>query len=482
MKFLFLLASFLMLSYTDYAQQALKVEKWFVSRYYSTDTNSVTNDLLRQIKILDITKSVDNNTYSGTVDYGNSSTTLTEICNIKITSNYISITTDKETWLGEIQETGDDRIVIKLGAVLYYFKLLTNQQQPIKSKTTYTKVQFKGNWVETERVDYTKNVHKIITNDSIYLHFTNDSAIYLTGTRRLPVYGTFFLTHGNNLNVSKRDFKVISITDQMMVLDDYNNIIHTFIHTSTPFFFEINKQLIPKVDIDLTPKSLIKNWFVYSLSTPISVENDNALSTLNILEQNSETSYSGTVEFGDWKKNSYKTLPCKITFSENNLRIESEEFNLTGKIFKANGDTIIFGKVKNLIYCLKKIETINNLNIESETSVIQLTPASLIKNWSVLQAEFEPGTKTTETGVLIELNIERELEIQKYKGMVTFDHRGKRLIQDCTLQFTGDLKTGAWVNIATKGYNWRIEVIKADADKLILGGKVDKVRYNFINE
>jgi hypothetical protein len=65
---------------------------------------------------------------------------------------------------------------------------------------------------------------------------------------------------------------------------------------------------------------------------------------------------------------------------------------------------------------------------------------------------------------------------------VTFNHRGKRLIQDCTLQFTGDMKSGAWVNIATKDYNWRIEVIRADGHELMLGGEADSVRYNFINK
>lgn len=465
---------------TAYAQQNLKTEKWIVTRYYSTDTNSVTNDLMPKIKTLDIKKSSNNNKFSGTIEYGNTSAASTETCNIIISGNYINITTDKENWMGEIQETGDERLVIKLGTDLYYFKLLARQQQPPKSASTFTKAQFKGNWVETERLDYNKNVFKITPFDSIYLHFTQDSAIFLTGIRQFPMYSTFFLTHGNNLNISKKDFKVISLSDQNLVLDDYNNAIHTFSFTLTPFSFE-TKQVVVK-DIDLTPGSLIKNWFVYSLSTPINVENDNALSTLNILKKDSENNYSGTVEYGDWNKNMYKKTPCRIIFSDNNLRIESDEFNLAGKVFKANGDTIIFGKAKNLVYCLKKNELLNNFTIESQTSVVQLTPATLIKNWSVLQAEFEPGTKKSETGVLIELNIELELEIQKYKGKVTFDYRGKRLIQECTLNFTGDLNAGAWMSISTNVYNWKIEVIKADADKLILGGKTDRVRYNLVSE
>ena len=481
MKFLFSLAFYLVLSPTAYTQQNLKTEKWIVTRNYSTDTNSVAKDLMPKIKTLDITKSSNNNKYSGTIEYGNTLIDLIETCNITISGNYISITSDKENWMGEIQEAGEERLVIKLGTDLYYFKLLPRQQQqPPKSKSTYTKTQFKGNWVETERLDYKKNVLNIPPVDSIYLHFTKDSAIFLKGIRQLPVYSSFFLTHGNNLNVSKRDFKVLSISDQNLVLDDYDNAIHTFTFTPTPFSFE-TKQSAAK-DIDLTPKSLIKNWFVYSLSTPISVENDNALSELTILKQDSENSYSGTVIFGDWNKEIFKKSPCKIIFSANNLRIESEEFNLAGKVFKANGDTIIFGKVKNLVYCLKKNEMVNSFTIESETAVIQLTPATLVKNWSVLQAEFEPGTKKNETGVIIELNIERELEVQKYKGKVTFDYRGKRLIQDCTLQFTGDLNAGAWMSISTNGYSWKIEVIKADADKLILGGKADRVRYNFVSE
>ena len=113
------------------------------------------------------------------------------------------------------------------------------------------------------------------------------------------------------------------------------------------------------------------------------------------------------------------------------------------------------------------------------TSLIDLRPALLISNWSVYNAEAAQGFIVPETGVLRGLNITNATGNMKYEGKVIFDRLGKRLIQDCTIQFSGDLNKGSRALIETKDYNWDIEIFKADGKEIIMGKKSDGIRYYF---
>ena len=476
MKSLLFLTCILMLSATTYAQQTIPVKKWVVAGIESADSNPAKQDLDNQIRTLEITKSFRNGSYGGIVKYGISSTN-TDACAIDITGNSISIKTGKQTWHGEILETSGNTMKFKLGTLVYDFKLL---HVPVRTNNTpakYTANQFSGNWIETGRTDNRNNNIAINNDDTIYIRVKNDSVSYFPGTRYLPMYGSIDITQGDNLNLALIDHQVITITGELMVLDDYKNVIHSFRKTTGPFSFEIKKK--PGANIDLSPQSLIKNWFVYRISPAQASENNNAISSLNIVEKNSETSFSGNVEFGNWKTKNFKTLPCNVTVIGNNLSIVSNEFTWAGQIYKANGDTLVFGKEKELMYYLKKNEAIHPAALDTGTFVIDLRPASLMKNWNTIRSEANPGFITQEIGVLRELNIMKQLDSMKYSGKLIFDHLGKRNVQDCIIDFIGSLKSGSWAVITTAGYSWKIEIFKADGKEMIMGKKSDGIRYYF---
>ncbi len=478
-KNIFLLAFTFIVSSICFAQQNIKVKKWVAGKIESANRNPAAEDLATQIKILEITKKTGENSYTGNVEYGKLPL-IKQPCSLIITGKNISIDANGQKWTGDIVKIENDKMIFALGSLVYYFKQeLVPVRRTGNSQAKFTPLQLQGSWQENGRMDNKKNSLSIDAKDSIYFRISKDSAMYLPGAGYLPMYGSLDITKGDNLNIATVDFKIVALTGDVMMLDDYNNILHSFSKTTMPFPGERKKAFMANAAVNLSPGSLIKNWFVYSIAPPEAAQANNAISAVNILEKNSADKYSGTIEFGNWKLKDPKTLPCTFIFNGNEMRIEAGSYTWNGQIYKANGDTIIYGKENETMYYFKKIGKINPPALDTGTSLIDLRPALLISNWSVYNAEAAPGFIVPETGVLRGLNITNATGNMKYEGKVIFDRLGKRLIQDCTIQFSGDLNKGSRALIETKDYNWDIEIFKADGKEIIMGKKSDGIRYYF---
>ena len=478
-KTIFLLAFTIIFSPICFAQQNIMVKKWVAGKIESTNSNPAAEDMSKQIKILEITKKTGENSYTGNVEYGKLPV-IKQPCSLTIAGKNISIEANGQKWMGEIVKIKNDKMTLTLGSLLYQFKQeLVPVRRTGNSQAKFTPLQLQGSWQETSRTDNKKNSLPIDSKDSIYLRISKDSAMYLPGAGYLPMFGSIDITKGDNLNIATVDFKIVALNGDMMMLNNYSNIIHSFSKVTRPYPGERKNKFMSNAVVNLSPASLIKNWFVYSIAPPEASQANNAISAMQILEKNSPENYSGNIEFGNWKLKDPKTLPCTFIFNGNELRIEASSFTWNGQIYKANGDTLIYGKEKETMYYFKKNEKINPAVTDTGTSLIDLRPASLISNWSVYNAEAAAGFIKPETGILRGLNIIRESGNMKYDGKVSFDRFGKRLIQDCTMQFSGDLNKGSWVFIETKDYNWNIEIFKADGKEMIMGKKSDGIRYYF---
>jgi hypothetical protein len=463
-----------------FAQQNKMVKKWVASKIEAGNSNTA-EDLARQIKILDVTKKTGENGYTGSVEYG-MLPVIKQPCSITITGKNISIEANEQKWTGEIAKIENDKMKCTLGSLTYHFKYdLVPLRRPGSPQAKFNAAQLLGSWQETGRVDNNNNLLPIGAKDSIYLRISKDSAMYLPGAGYVPIFGSLDITKGDNLNIALVDFKLVSLTGEKMELDDYNNGIHTFKKTTLPYPFERKKPFMKNATVDLSAASLLKNWFVYRIAPALASQNNNAISAINIWEKNTDENYSGNIEFGNWVLKDPKTLPCTFIFNGNEMRIEASSYTWNGQIYKANGDTLIYGKEGEIMYYFKKIEKITPPALDTGTSVIDLRPESLISKWSVYNAEANPGFIKRETGILRGLNIINSTGNMKYDGKVIFDYFGTRLVQDCTIQFSGDLIKGSWVFIETKDYNWNIEIFKADGREIIMGKKSDGIRYYFQN-
>lgn len=481
-----LLAGAIIISLTGFAQQNSIINKWVAGDIGSLNSNPAAEDMAKQIKILEITKKTDENSYTGTVKYGSTLPRVPHPCSLIITGQNFTIEANGQKWMGKKLKIKNDKMTCTLGSLEYHFKKeLAPVRRPQGPQATFTLLQVQGSWQETGRTNSNKNPISIGAKDSFYIRIiSKDSAMYLWGgAGNVITRGKAEIIKGNNLNIAG-DFsrKIVSLTDELMVLEDYNdNTVHSFRKTTLPYPGERKKHFMPTAEVDLSPTSLIKKWFVYSIDfySKQAGEANNVISSVNILEKNSEEKYSGNIEFGNKTLKDTQTLPCTFIFNGNELRIEAKSYTWIGQINKANGDTMIY-RQNEIMYYFKKIKPINPPAMGMGTDTIDLRPGSLIGDWFFYKSDFEPGFKPKNGTILRGLNIINSLGNMKYNGKVTFDSSRSMLIQDCTIQFSVDtINKRSWALIETKGYSWYIEIIIADGKDIVMGKKSDGIIYYF---
>src|SRR5438552_2435827 len=113
----------------------------------------------------------------------------------------------------------------------------------------------------------------------------------------------------------------------MLVLDDYEHKVHTFTKTDAPFPGENKPAFCAHCVVDISPATLSKNWFAYSISG----HPENAISFLVINSLNADKSYSGTVSTLNQK---YKNEHCTLIFSGRELQITAKSFSWNELVYK----------------------------------------------------------------------------------------------------------------------------------------------------
>lgn len=103
---------------------------------------------------------------------------------------------------------------------------------------------------------------------------------------------------------------------------------------------------------------------------------------------------------------------------------------------------------------------------------IDISAASLIKDWFAYKRNASPGFVKAETPLIRNLRIKEKQTDTIYKGEIEFARNGKAFVQPCTLSFNGNMLT-----IAAEGNTWNVEVYKVDGEEMILGKKGELVYY-----
>ena len=231
--------------------------------------------------------------------------------------------------------------------------------------------------------------------------------------------------------------------------------------------------------VDLSPLSLVKYWSVYQIKPASLSTHDDAISSLEITGSIGLNSYSGLISFGNWN-NTPQSDSCKLSFYEHDLQINAGLHNWAGKIYKATGDSMIFGLTGQFMYYLVKVSKLKTLPSVRETITVNLQTESVKHNWTVFKVESEPGFIKSGYWILRGLNITTNTGLFQYKGTVTFDNQGSRKTGNCTISLTpgsGSFSTKAF--IVTEGQSWFMELSKLDGKEMTLGNlQTDGVRYN----
>jgi len=229
-----------------------------------------------------------------------------------------------------------------------------------KKKGKYNISQFIGRWQETARMK-TATKEKVEVVDTFYLHFYENNTADTKEGNSLVITGSAEVFTDNYITTSATDFKIISVTPDIIVLDDMMGYQH-FLTRRNSFAYEaITTPPAAAPDIanntvDLTASSLIKNWFAYRrAATPGFAKPETPLlRNLRIKEKVSENNYKGEVEFARNGKASVQ--PCTLVFTDKMLSIDTEGAKWDVQVYKADGKEMILGKKGELVYYFTNLD------------------------------------------------------------------------------------------------------------------------------
>jgi hypothetical protein len=224
--------------------------------------------------------------------------------------------------------------------------------------SNYKLEQFDGRWQEIIRSN-SKTKKTVPVEDTIYIRFYNNGMATTKEGNSLVASGTAEIYKHNNITTSARDFKIVSVTPDELVLDDEEGFIYTFARKDT-FSYEIGK-IPPQVFIDTTrpvininPLNISKSWFVYRTgAAPGFVKPQTPMIRNLIIRQKDDNEiYSGDLEYA--LKGKITSQACTFRVSGNNkLSISTNDYNWNMIIYKADGLEMVFGKADELMYYLK---------------------------------------------------------------------------------------------------------------------------------
>ncbi len=235
-------------------------------------------------------------------------------------------------------------------------KRLTNARRPAKV-SKYKLTQFNGRWQEISRVKISNN-ETVNIDDTLFIRFYDSAKADTKQGGSVVITGTVELSGEDEISTSANDFKVLSVSEKELVLDDYYGNVRK-LEKKDIFWYETEKPVpVAEPDtvkniIDISPVSLNKNWFVYRRgANPGFIKPETPLiRDLLIKEKTGENVYSGEIEFS--VKGQAVTQPCTLTFDNYSLVISAIANTWNAEIYKADGKELVFGKKGELVYYFK---------------------------------------------------------------------------------------------------------------------------------
>lgn len=163
-------------------------------------------------------------------------------------------------------------------------------------------------------------------------------------------------------------------------------------------------------------------------------------------------------------------------FDNGNITTSAADF----RIVSANRNEIVLDDLMGYQHVLNKtnqfyFETkppVPNPTPEVIEGTIDLSSASLMKNWFAYRRGANPGFVRSETPLLRNLRIKEAISNNTYKGEVEFAVRGESFVQPCTIA-VNDRN----ISISTTGASWNMELYKANGQEIIAGKKGELVYY-----
>lgn len=235
---------------------------------------------------------------------------------------------------------------------------LSRVKKPAKV-SQYKMAQFDGRWQEISR-NNSKTKEAVSFSDTIYIRFYDSTMADTKEGNSVVITGSASIDRNDDITTSARDFHIVSVAENEMVLDDMDGFVHSFISKGV-FNYEL---AVPsaagvleqeKVVIEISSANLLKNWFVYRRgANPGFIKHETpVIKNLLIKEKTAENLYKGDIEFSI--RGMAETKPCTLTFTGNNLTISSQSNSWIGEVYQLDEKQLVFGKKGELVYYFRPI-------------------------------------------------------------------------------------------------------------------------------
>lgn len=236
---------------------------------------------------------------------------------------------------------------------------LMKKSKDLPVKADYTTDQLTGKWQEVSRIDKAGNT-PVAIEDTLFINFLgNNKAESREGTYP-KMTGSVEIGDGNILSVVADAFKIESLTDDKMVLDNLDNFIHTFEKKEQYWSDMVGKDSVAKekllAPIAFTIDSVIGNWMVYRRqAAPGATQSaTNIIRYIKITQKTGADAAKGEITFAN--NGQSEVLPCVITSTKNGLHIAADKNIWLFPVFKAGKEELVFGHQGEMMYYCKPLK------------------------------------------------------------------------------------------------------------------------------
>jgi len=221
----------------------------------------------------------------------------------------------------------------------------------------YKLEQFTGRWQEVSRTS-SKTKEAVPVEDTFYIRFYDGGKADTKQGSSVVITGLSEVQSGDYITTSASDFKIVSLADNEMALDDENGYIHTFNRTDQFAYEKVVTAPEAVADttapiVDLTPASLVKNWYAYRRgANPGVINNQTPIIRELKITGGSNNTYKGEIQFS--QKGTAISKACTINIAEDKTATIVTDVTTWNIIFyKCDGQEMILGKKGDIVYYFK---------------------------------------------------------------------------------------------------------------------------------
>lgn len=226
------------------------------------------------------------------------------------------------------------------------------------AKALYHTADFQGRWQEVERKD----------NKGVKQHFTDTLLLWFNGKKvesrdatsmRITMSYEYEILPPNGLAIGTDEFQVVQLNKKVMVLQNEENRVSTFLHKQKFYYETVGKDSAlkePKLTpVEIDPSVLKGRWEVYRIYAPPGATNNRTMlvRSIELLPMNDSSGIKGNVSIQ--YQGELQTHLADIVFHDQLMTIRFDDVDLNYATFKADEKEFVFGDNNKMVFYCRKV-------------------------------------------------------------------------------------------------------------------------------